>query len=107
VKPGNGGINWGQIDRIRPPVGDAPPDSFTVAEYAGRYTLPERTARGQLFALVRAGKLQAGTKRVVDSSGRCRQVRAFWIPKGVGDLVHGRRRGHLRAAQFRSVRKEN
>ncbi len=81
-----------EIDRIRPPAGDAPPDSFTVAQYAEKYGLPERTALSRLCALVRAGRLQAGTKHVMDSSGRRRQVRGFLIPKGEPDVVHRRGR---------------
>ncbi len=74
-------FRWEDLDAARERAGmafgEAPPDAFTVEEYADRYDVARPTASHQLARLVRAGVLQQGFRWSDTPAGK-RRVRCYW-----------------------------
>jgi len=73
---------WAKVDAIRaanvPASGSPPEGSFTIHEYAERYSLPYATAASQLRRLAAKNVIQTGVFSGVSSGGKLAQLRYYW-----------------------------
>jgi hypothetical protein len=73
--------HWHAIEEARKAAGfqaDAPVHAVTVREYAEKFELNEQTARRELTALAKAGRLESGRKLVIGRDGRQMIASCFW-----------------------------
>lgn len=78
-------FTWDEIDAIRNSEGmsfpDCPPHAFTVKQYSEKFGVPLNTSSGQLLKLAKAGKLKAGRRQGLTSSGRRIFEVCYWAEK--------------------------